>query len=88
MTDPLTLFAALALVAAAPEAPAATMPATADRCPSEAPAQAGPRGPVRPPAGRCAAPSRAACGRYESHWPHWLAQRALPPVRQWVVERC
>jgi hypothetical protein len=60
------------------------------RCRAEEPAQFGPRAPLRPAVQTCAAAAQpsARCGRYELYWPHWLAQRALPPVRQWVAGRC
>lgn len=45
---------------------------------------------MRPAIVSCAAETqpKERCGRYELYWPHWLAERALPPVRQWVNERC
>lgn len=89
----------IGLLAAAFTAVAISTPATAQaeqpsaagqQCRWDAPAQFGPRAAVRAAVWTCGPPARAekACGRYEPYWPHWLSQRALPPVRRWVVERC
>ncbi|MDP9424213.1 MAG: hypothetical protein M3Q19_15515 [Pseudomonadota bacterium] len=86
---------AAGLIAAMIQAPATSQPIENDaprqvQCSVEAPAQFGPRTPLRPVVQSCAAATQTAgrCGRYELYWPHWLAQRALPPVRQWVNARC
>ncbi len=90
----MTGLLAAALAAAAIQTPAAAQteqPSTAgQQCRWEAPTQSGPRAPLRPATWVCpeSKPSKQVCGRYERHWPHWLSQRALPPVRRWVTERC
>lgn len=84
------LFAA-AFGAAALQSPAAAVavqPSTAtQQCQWEAPAQFGPRAPLGAAQKTCPA-VKEACGRYELYWPHWIAERALPPVKRWVAERC
>ena len=86
---------AAAFGAAAIQTPAAATepqpPSATQQCRWEAPAQVGgPRAPVRPAQWTCAPATRVqkACGHYELYWPHWLSQRALPPLRRWVPERC
>lgn len=101
MNTPIILaIAAAALGAAAPltpvsaqtpAAPQTSPPETAQQCRWVAPAQAGgPRAPVRAATWTCtpAAARQKACGRYVLDWPHWVSQRALPPVRRWVPEPC
>ena len=61
MTDPMTLFAALAM-ATAPVAE----PAPVDHCRREL-TQAGPRAQLVRSKGSCTSPSRTSCGRFESH---------------------
>lgn len=95
----MTIRTMMGLIAAAFAAAAIQTPATAttaqpstaaQQCRWEVPAQYGPRAPVRPAVWTCVPPARAekACGRYELYWPHWLSQRALPPARRWIAERC
>lgn len=88
-------LAAAALGTAATAAPSAATPAqssTAEQqCRWVAPVRAGgPRSPVLAATWTCtpAAAREKACGRYVLDWPHWLSQRALPPVRKWVAEPC
>ena len=83
------MLAAGAQAAAAQQAPMGNAP-NQDQCRWEPPAQFGPRATPRPAAWTCAAGAQRdqKCGHYEFYWPHWLAERALPPVRQWVSERC
>lgn len=88
-------FAAAALGAAAIQNPAAAtaiaQPSkTEQQCRWEPATQLGPRAQLRPATRVCPgkAPAQQACGRTELYWPHWLSQRALPPVRRWVAERC
>lgn len=82
---------AAAFAAAATQTPAAAttaQPSTAaQQCRWAAPVQYGPRAPLQATQKTCR-PVKEACGRYELYWPHWLAERALPPVRRWVAERC
>lgn len=88
------VFLAAAFGAAAMSSPAAAPAArpspAVQQCRWNIPAQFGPRAAVRAAARSCPAAARRqeACGRYELYWPHWLSQRALPPVRRWVAERC
>ena len=87
-------FITAASGAVATQTPAAAAqtqsPAAEQQCRWESPAQYGPRAPVRAAVWTCAPPARAhkVCGRYELYWPHWLSQRALPPVRRWVADSC
>lgn len=83
------------VLASAGHASAVTQPAKRSapqqaQCREEPPAQFGPRAPLRPSARMCpaAAERREVCGHYELYWPHWLAERALPPVRHWVSKPC
>jgi len=70
--------------------PAESYASPQHQCTREAPAQFGPRAALRPAVRKCvvAAHPDQRCGHYELYWPHWLAQRALPPVRRWITERC
>lgn len=74
------------IIIATPAGAITAQPAPSGReCRLETPAQFGPRAPLRSTV--CATEAETKRGHYELYWPHWLAQRALPPVRTWVPER-
>ena len=76
------------VVVGTPAAAASAQPTPSKQeCRLETPAQVGPRAPLRAAVRVCAPEAEPEGGHYELYWPHWLSQRALPPVRRWVPDR-